>query len=115
MQYLEQLQALDEPTKLKVLVAATAVIMIVVVYFWLAYFNNIVGEASQSASVSATVPAAVAPAAVSAPIGTSQPSGGSGGGNIFVNSYNFFKNIFAGAVHGLENIVNAQRQYIVKP
>jgi len=40
--FLRQLQSLDEPMKTKVLVLSTVVVMVVVVYFWLGYFNSIV-------------------------------------------------------------------------
>jgi hypothetical protein len=40
--FLEELQALDESTKRKVVVVATIVIMIGVVYLWSGYFNGLV-------------------------------------------------------------------------
>jgi hypothetical protein len=39
---LEKLQSLDEATKRKVLIGSTIVIMIVVLFVWVAYFNSIV-------------------------------------------------------------------------
>lgn len=63
---LNRLQSLDEPTKRKVLVGATAVIMIVVVFVWIAYFNTIVipsaTQAGQASSTTSTASAASAPA-----------------------------------------------------
>ena len=60
--FLEELQSLEEPTKFKILIASTVVIMIVVVYFWLAYFNGIVSSVSQPtvADQNQPAPAAVA-------------------------------------------------------
>ena len=40
--FLHRLQGLDEGHKQKIMIVASVVIMIVVVYFWLAYFNSIV-------------------------------------------------------------------------
>lgn len=48
--FLEELWALDEPTKRKVLVISTIVIMIVVVFVWVAYFNNIVVSSATEAN-----------------------------------------------------------------
>ena len=42
MKFLEELRSLEESTKKKVLYISAAVIMIVVIYFWLAYFNSLV-------------------------------------------------------------------------
>ena len=42
--FLEELQALSEPTKFKVLVVATIMVMAVVLYLWLGYFNAIVAD-----------------------------------------------------------------------
>ncbi len=41
--FLERLQSSNETTKRKWMFATTLVIMMVVVYVWLAYFNNLVG------------------------------------------------------------------------
>ena len=48
MTFLEELQALEEPTKTKVLVVSTAILMIIVIYFWIAYFNGIVSGGAQA-------------------------------------------------------------------
>jgi type IV secretory pathway TrbL component len=53
--FMEELRALDEPTKRKILVVAVAVSMIVVVYLWLAYFNSIVSGTAPSVAQSAAV------------------------------------------------------------
>jgi hypothetical protein len=43
--FFEELQSLSESTKQRILVVSTIVIMIVVVYVWLGYFNGIVAQA----------------------------------------------------------------------
>jgi hypothetical protein len=42
--FLDELQSLNETTKKKVAVVATAVLMIGVVYLWLGYFNGVVAD-----------------------------------------------------------------------
>ncbi|MDE2019907.1 MAG: hypothetical protein KGJ13_06215 [Patescibacteria group bacterium] len=43
--FFEELQALDEPTKTKILVISTIIIMAIVIYFWLGYFNSVISGA----------------------------------------------------------------------
>jgi hypothetical protein len=58
--FIDELQGLDESAKRKILVAATVVIMIVVAYLWIGYFNGLVAGSSQQQS--ATVAVAQTPA-----------------------------------------------------
>jgi hypothetical protein len=44
--FLEEIQSLDESTKRRVGFVVTAVIMVGVVYLWLAYFNGVVASVS---------------------------------------------------------------------
>jgi hypothetical protein len=44
--FLDELQSLGEATKKKVVVVATAILMIGVVYLWLGYFNGLVAGGS---------------------------------------------------------------------
>lgn len=53
MSFIEELQSLGEPTKRKILIGATAVIMVAVVYLWLGYFNGLVAASSQTPIVAA--------------------------------------------------------------
>jgi len=46
--FIEELQALNEPTKRKVLIGATVVIMLIVAYLWLGYFNGLIAASSQA-------------------------------------------------------------------
>ena len=50
--FIEELQALEEPTKTKVLVVSTTVLMIIVLYFWWAYFNGIVSGSDNGTTIS---------------------------------------------------------------
>ena len=42
MNFLEKLQSTPEPTKRRWLIGVTAALMVVVIYVWLAYFNNLI-------------------------------------------------------------------------
>lgn len=50
--FLEEMQSLEEPAKRRILIVATIVVMIVVIYIWLGYFNSIVASGSQTATIS---------------------------------------------------------------
>jgi len=66
--FIQRLQALDDGPKQKVLIGTSIVVMIVVIYFWLAYFNGIVaGGAGQSQAVAVNDDSAVS-AATTAPV-----------------------------------------------
>lgn len=49
--FLERLQSADNETKRRWMVGAVIVFMIIVVYLWLAYFNNIVASSNTVPSV----------------------------------------------------------------
>jgi hypothetical protein len=104
--FLERLRAASEPTKRRWIVVITAVVMVAVIYVWLAYFNNLLT------------------AGFSQPAATEQPAlPGNGGGtsgstsfsqtlkNAVANIYGIFGDMF----HALGNILNAPREYIIKP
>jgi hypothetical protein len=61
MTFIEELQSLEEPTKMKVLVVATTILMILVIYFWLIYFNGIVSAGTQASVSGSDQPVATAP------------------------------------------------------
>lgn len=42
--FLEKLQSSDESTKRRWMFGSTVIVMVIVVYVWLAYFNNLVGS-----------------------------------------------------------------------
>jgi hypothetical protein len=91
--FLEEVQAFDESVKRKILVVATVVIMIVVAYVWVGYFNGLVAGSSQQDQ-----PPVVAAAQT--------PSGNSG--------YNLWQSMTS----GMADIVNTFRgpgQYTVTP
>lgn len=101
--FFEELQSLDEPTKRKVLVVATAVIMVAVIYFWLAYFNNIVASISQP-SIAQNTP--TSSAAETVPAQAAEP-----GPSMFARIGDGFTYM----IKGLGSILQAPRQYIVQP
>ena len=120
--FLERLQSLDESTKHKILIGATAVIMIVVVYFWLAYFNSIVvnlsaqpvaasGGAAQTGSTAQNAPAATTAAPAESATQSPTPAASGGGTSIWHNIGAGFMSL----VHGFGNIFQSQGQYTVQP
>jgi len=52
--FIEELRSLSVPAKRKVMISVTIATMLVVVYFWVAYFNSIVPNVSPTTQVSAT-------------------------------------------------------------
>lgn len=45
--FLEKLQSADESVKLRWMIVSTAVVMVIVIYVWLAYFNSLIVSFSQ--------------------------------------------------------------------
>ncbi len=93
--FLEELQALDESVKRRVLTVATVVVMVVVAYVWVGYFNGLVAGSSQEQS--AIVAAA------------QTPTGGAGDGG-----YNFWQSIKSGWTN-MENTVRGPGHYTITP
>jgi hypothetical protein len=109
--FLETLQSLDEPMKRRVLVASSAVMMAVVVFLWIGYFNNIVmGNPSSQLADQTAVPIAVQPQAQtgsspSAPGFWAQLGGG------IASMYHGMVSDFKGAGSALQ----APKQYDITP
>ena|SRR5690348_3509077 len=99
--FLEELQSLSEPTKRKIMIVATVVIMAVVIYVWLAYFNNLLASVGQPTVAENT-------GAASVPSGSDFAQGTKSG-------MAFIYDIFLKAVHGLAGIWEAPRQYNIQP
>jgi hypothetical protein len=98
--FLMELQSLSESAKKKVLVTATIIIMISIVYVWLGYFNGIIASTDVNSDVGATQPVvAVAP--------TEQPKQNSFGATIIDG----FKGMGDWAV----NFIHGRGQYVVEP
>ena len=53
--FLEKLQAADEETKKRIIVVATAVIMTLIIFVWLSYFNNLVDVANEEPAAEVAV------------------------------------------------------------
>lgn len=98
--FLERLQSADEATKKRWLIVSAAVIMAIVIYVWLAYFNNLVAGFSESGQ----------------PV--QADSGGEGGVTFWQTMKNGLSVTFHGftsGLHGLGNILQAPREYIINP
>jgi hypothetical protein len=110
--FLEELQALEEPTKTKVLIVTTIILMIVVIYFWLVYFNGIVSGSAQSPSISDQAQQQAAPVSPG-PQGATSPNqdfwSRVGNGTAIVGQS------LGGAVRWLGQVFEKPREYIIKP
>jgi len=88
----ERLRATDEKTKRKIIIITSCICMIVIVYLWLGYFNNIISSTVQSGSG----------------IQSSSPSFWDGVKN---NANGLYKKITG----GLGDIFRGSKQYIIQP
>lgn len=110
MSFLEKLQSAPEAAKRRWIIAATAAIMVAVIYIWLAYFNTLLTAGFSSP-------------ANSSPAGSeqmTQPPSTAGGSNVtfwqtLKNSVANLYAIFTEKLRDLGNILNAPREYIIKP
>lgn len=98
--FLERLQSSDEATKQRWLIGSAVVIMAVVVFLWLAYFNSfVIGPRS------------------GAPAEAGQKA--EGGGVTFFgtmkNGASVIYNGFIGKLRTFGNILEQPREYIIKP
>ena len=89
------MQSSDEPTKRRWMFASVAVVMLVVVYVWLGYFNNLV-----------------------AGFGEPAPAATEGGFSFFGSMENgmaIISSSVLGKLHEFGRILAAPREYIVNP
>jgi hypothetical protein len=107
--FVEKLQSLDDRQKRTILIVATAIIMVIVIYIWLGYFNSIVASvpqgqdtADQSAPADQVTPAPQ-PAETMNPLQRME----SGMANMYQSMTGFFGS--------LGKILQSPRQYIVNP
>ena len=105
---LEDLQGLDHATKTKIMIVGTIVIMVLVLYFWLAYFNTLIAT---------TAAPEAAPVAANATVTTNTPTQ-DGDASVWTHTAGtmaFIYGAFAGLVHNIENIFTGAREYSVQP
>lgn len=106
--FIEELQSLEEGAKGKVLIVATMVIMIFVVYAWFGFFNNMVaGTESNSTTSAATADSQPEQQQSQIQAQPQNPTGNSFGqtmangiadiGNGFATMISWFENIFKGS------------------
>ena len=99
--FIEKLQNSDEDTKRRWMIILTAIAMIVVIYIWLAYFNNLVANLSAP-----PVQEFAAEGAAESGFGFWQ-STKNGAGLIY--------NGFIGKLHWLGEVLGEPREYIIAP
>lgn len=100
--FFEKLQSLDEPRKRTILIVSTAIIMIIVIYFWAVYFNGIVSSAPQAPVADESQPA------VPVAGNSSSPTGGLANGTAMI--FQFVWNSIA----SLGRALDGPKQYIIK-
>ncbi len=105
-EFLSKLQSADDATKKKWMIIGTAVIMAIVIYVWLAYFNTL---------FTGSPTAATAPAAVSDQRQSAAPTTATGPFQYFRDRMASIFQLFSNLVGGLGNIFKAPREYIIKP
>lgn len=108
--FLEKLQSAPETIKRRWIIGAAAVIMAIVIYVWLAYFNNLIIAGLSKSAV---------PYASSGQVPAESLPGAGAGSTSFLQTLkdataNLY-NIFGGALRALGNILNSPREYLVKP
>ncbi|MBU6500497.1 MAG: hypothetical protein KGJ89_01555 [Patescibacteria group bacterium] len=104
--FLGKIQSADESTKRRWIIICTIVIMVVILYVWLAYFNNLMASVSNQGENIADTSGSPAAARTSS-------------GSTFLqsvkNSPAFIYNIFTNSISFLGGILQSPREYIVKP
>ena len=98
--FLEKLRSADENTKTRWIIIITSVIMVIVVYVWLAYFNNLFATAFVPAE---TEPNNQGKNATTDPPASLQQRAGA------------LYQIFIDKIQALGTILKTPREYIVKP
>jgi len=99
--FIDELRALSEPVKRRILFCTAITSMVVVVSLWLAYFNTI-------------VPGAVPVAAEAPTTGTAQ-NANPGILNLFTDAASSFWNVALGAARGTVDAVKNPKQYNIGP
>jgi hypothetical protein len=100
--FIEELRSLSEPTKRKVLFGAVVISMVLVIYFWLAYFNSI-------------VPSVASVATVQPPDMASTSSEGSEISGLFADTAGLFWQSIEGGIRNAAGALKNPRQYNISP
>jgi hypothetical protein len=104
MDFLQKLQSAPEATKRRWTIIVTVIVMVIVIYVWLAYFNNLVKNFSATGQP---------PVASIGP--TSSGSNEASFWETFKSGVANLLGAFTGKLNALGNILNAPREYIIKP
>ena len=109
---LEKLQSLDEPTKRKVLIGSTVVIMIVVLFVWVAYFNSIVIPSAAQMGTDQAAATSTQPIAATAGIQASSVTAGPGFWKGIENGFTQFGKGIAAGFEGIGVMFHGGRETI---
>lgn len=118
MDFLKHLQSSDEATKNRWIVIITVIIMVIIVYIWLFYFNNLLaGFSTPGQNLAADGGAGAAGAGGAADVGgaTIQVWGGPSFWQTMANAPAFIYQFLSDKIRALGNILQAPREYIIKP
>lgn len=96
--FLKKLQTADETYKKRILVVVSTVVMIIVIYIWLIYFNNLVARETRE----------------TVPVAATQDENPGFWGTMQRGSAVLYHNI-VGGIEWLGQAFRAPREYIVKP
>lgn len=101
---LEKLRALDNPVKLKVMMIATILVMILVVFLWVAYFNAVIVPSLAPVDITQTSTTV-----------SEVPDSGSGISDLFSSTMSSFWDVMKNAGRSFKEIVQNPKQYNVSP
>ena len=101
--FIEEIRSLSGHVKHKIMLCTTIIIMIIVVYFWIAYFNTIVPNAAPVAS--APVPMAA----------SAQDTTGPGIGGLFADTASSFWQAVLGGARDAAGALKNPKQYTISP
>ena len=104
---IEQLQSLDEGTRRSILIATAGVAMAIIVYLWLAYFNNIIVSSGQPAVPSDQPGQSIAVQTAAAGNTSIWQNMGNGMAAMYENTLGMFR--------GFGNILQTPRNYVIQP
>lgn len=101
--FIEEIRSLSDPVKRKIMLGATAVSMVLVMYLWFAYFNTI-------------VPNVVPVTTAQTPIATSTPdTGGPGILGLFANAASSFWQATLNGAREAAGALKNPKQYNISP
>ncbi len=110
--FIKKLQSSDERVKRRWLIGATVVSMAIIIYVWLAYFNNLMAQSAQNFQNGAQANSLAAGG--SAQVGESAPVPSSALDNIKQGLGTAYS-AFVGGVESVGKMLKTPREYVIDP